>query len=54
LRISTSTQLLRLPGVANVKSIITLKTIKPASPLPLDHLTQPTKVKRQVTFAAGR
>lgn len=49
-----STQLLRLPGVANVKSIITLKTIKPASPLPLDHLTQPTKVKRQVTFAAGR
>lgn len=49
-----TSQLLRLAGVANVKSIITLKTIKETLSLPLDHLTQPTKVKRQVAFAAGR
>ena len=47
-------QLLRLAGVSNVKSIITLKTIKQTMSLPLDHLTQPTKVKRQVAFTAGR
>lgn len=49
-----TTKLLRLAGVANIKSIITLKTIKQTSSLPLDHLTQPTKVKRQVAFAPGR
>jgi Lrp/AsnC family transcriptional regulator, leucine-responsive regulatory protein len=46
-----TTQLLRLAGVANVKSIITLKTIKQTQSLPLDHIAQPTQAKRQVAFA---
>lgn len=45
-----SQRLLRLPGVANVKSIITLKTIKQTFSLPLEHLKQPAQIKQQVRF----
>jgi Lrp/AsnC family leucine-responsive transcriptional regulator len=44
--------LLRLPGVANVKSTVTLKTIKQTFCLPLEHIKRPEQVKRQITFAS--
>jgi Lrp/AsnC family leucine-responsive transcriptional regulator len=44
-------RLLRLSGVANVKSIVTLKTIKQTFSLPLEHVKQPAQVKPQITFA---
>lgn len=43
-------RLLRLPGVANVKSTVTLKTIKQTFSLPLEHIKRPAQVKRQITF----
>ena len=46
-----SKRLLRLPGVANVKSIVALKTIKHSHSLPLEHIMQPAQVKRQLAFA---
>lgn len=45
-----TTRLLRLPGVANVKSTVTLKTIKQSFSLPLEHIKRPAQVKRQITF----
>ncbi|MDB5841380.1 MAG: AsnC family transcriptional regulator [Herminiimonas sp.] len=44
-------RLLRLSGVANVKSIITLKTIKQTSSLPLEHIKQPARARQQLAFA---
>ncbi|MES2039009.1 MAG: Lrp/AsnC family transcriptional regulator [Pseudomonadota bacterium] len=44
-------KLLRLPSVASVKSIVTLKTIKQTSSLPLEHIAQPRPVKTQIVFA---
>lgn len=44
-------QMLHLPGVVNVKSNITLKKVKSAHKLPLDHLTQPAKTARRLVFA---
>ncbi len=46
-----STKLLRLPGVASVKSIVTLKTIKQTFSLPLEHIKQPAQSRLQITFA---
>ncbi|HVL76754.1 MAG TPA: hypothetical protein VM406_12125, partial [Noviherbaspirillum sp.] len=43
-------QLLRLPGVVNVKSNITLKKVKSTHVLPLDHLTQPAKSARRMVL----
>ncbi|TFW04953.1 Lrp/AsnC family transcriptional regulator [Oxalobacteraceae bacterium OM1] len=44
-------QLLRLPGVVNVKSNITLKKVKATHVLPLDHLKQPAQTARRLVFA---
>lgn len=44
-------QLLRLPGVINIKSSITLKKVKNTHVLPLDHLTQPTEAARRLVFS---
>jgi len=46
-----SQRLLRLPGIANVKSIITLKTIKQTFSLPLEHLKQPAQIRQQIKFS---
>ncbi|MDC8757077.1 Lrp/AsnC family transcriptional regulator [Janthinobacterium fluminis] len=43
--------LLRLPGVANVKSTVTLKTIKQTFSLPLEHIKRPAQAQRQISFA---
>lgn len=44
-------QLLRMPGVANVKSNITLKKVKSTHVLPLDHLKQPAQAARRLVLA---
>ena len=43
--------LLRLSGVTNIKSIVTLKTIKQTFSLPLEHIKQPSQAKPQIAFA---
>ena len=44
--------LLRIPGVTNVKSNISLKKVKQVTILPLDHLAQPKLSKQRVQFSA--
>jgi Lrp/AsnC family leucine-responsive transcriptional regulator len=44
-------RLLRLPGVANVKSNIALKKIKQTHVLPLDHVMQPKQASNKLVFA---
>lgn len=43
--------LLRLPGVARIKTSIALQTVKQTHVLPLDHLTQPSKPRQRVRYA---
>jgi DNA-binding Lrp family transcriptional regulator len=45
------TQLLRLPGVTNVKSNITLKKVKQSHELPLEHVMQPVKSRQRIRFS---
>jgi DNA-binding Lrp family transcriptional regulator len=42
---------LRLPGVAHVKTNIALQKVKQTHVLPLDHLTQPARPRQQVLYA---
>lgn len=42
---------LRIAGVANVKSTITLRKIKQTHVLPLDHVMRPTENRRRIEFA---
>lgn len=46
-------RLLRLPGVAHVKSSIALQKVKQTHVLPLDHVAQPLRAQRQVRFTGG-
>ena len=46
-------RLLRLPGVARIKTSIALQTIKQTHVLPLDHLTQRNKPRQRVRYAEG-
>lgn len=43
--------LLRIPGVTNVKSNISLKKVKQVTELPLDHIAQPRQPKTRIHFA---
>ncbi len=43
--------LLRLPGVARIKTSIALQTVKRTHVLPIDHLTQPSKPRQRVRYA---
>ena len=43
--------LLRLPGVARIKTSIALHTVKRTHVLPIDHLTQPSKPRQRVRYA---
>ncbi|MFX7052405.1 Lrp/AsnC ligand binding domain-containing protein, partial [Acinetobacter baumannii] len=45
------TRLLRLPGVTNVKSNITLKKVKQSHELPLEHVMQPVKSRQRIRFS---
>lgn len=46
-------QVLRLPGVAQVKTHIALQKVKQSHVLPLDHLTQPARTRRRVRYAGS-
>jgi DNA-binding Lrp family transcriptional regulator len=45
-------RLLRLPGVANVKSNIALKKIKQTHVLPLDHIKQPEQASPKLVYSS--
>jgi Lrp/AsnC family leucine-responsive transcriptional regulator len=47
-----SDHLLRMPGVSNVKSTITLRQIKQTSVLPLDHIARPVASGKRVHFGS--
>ncbi|MDP2826662.1 MAG: Lrp/AsnC family transcriptional regulator [Sulfuritalea sp.] len=47
-------RVLRLPGVAHVKTNIALQKVKQTHVLPLDHLTQPARERQQIRYAGGR
>lgn len=44
-------RVLRLPGVAHIKTNIALQKVKQTHVLPLEHLTQPTRPSQQIRFA---
>lgn len=46
-------QVLRLPGIAQVKTHIALQTVKQSHVLPLDHLTQPARSRQRLRYAGG-
>lgn len=46
------TRLLRLPGVTNVKSNITMKQVKHSHVLPLDHVAQPAQSRQRIKFSS--
>ena len=46
-------QVLRLPGVAQVKTHIALQKLKQSHVLPLEHLTLPARTRRQVRYAGS-
>ena len=46
-------RVLRLPGVAQVKTNIALQSIKQSHVLPLDHLTRPARARQQLRYAGG-
>jgi DNA-binding Lrp family transcriptional regulator len=43
-------KILRIPGVAQVKSTVTLRKIKQTHVLPLDHVMQPTENRKRIHF----
>lgn len=45
-------RVLRLPGVAHIKSNIALQKVKQTHVLPLDHVAQPSRPRRQIRFVA--
>ena len=45
-------RVLRLPGVAHIKSSIALQKVKQTHVLPLDHVAQPSRPRRQIRFVA--
>ncbi len=46
-------RVLRLPGVAQVKTHIALQTVKQSHVLPLDHLTRPARARPQLRYAGS-
>lgn len=46
-------RVLRLPGVAHVKTNIALQKVKQTHVLPLDHLTQPARPRQQVRYTGS-
>lgn len=44
-------KILRIPGVAQVKSTVTLRKIKHTHVLPLEHVMQPTENRKRIHFA---
>jgi DNA-binding Lrp family transcriptional regulator len=46
-------RVLRLPGVAHIKTNIALQRVKQTHVLPLDHIPQPMRQRQQIKFAGG-
>lgn len=46
-------RVLRLPGVARIKTNIALQKVKQTHVLPLDHLTQPPRSRQQIRYSGG-
>jgi DNA-binding Lrp family transcriptional regulator len=46
-----TTKILRMQGVANVKSTITLRQVKHTHALPMDHVLQPRENRKKIQFA---
>ncbi len=46
-------RVLRLPGVAHIKSNIALQKVKQTHVLPLDHVAQPSRPRQQIRYAGG-
>jgi DNA-binding Lrp family transcriptional regulator len=46
-------RVLRLPGVAHIKTNIALQKVKQTHVLPLDHLTQPIRSRQQIRYSGG-
>jgi DNA-binding Lrp family transcriptional regulator len=46
-----TTHLLRMPGIANVKSNITLRSIKHTHVLPVGHVMQPKESRKRISFS---
>ena len=44
-------RVLRLPGVAHIKSNIALQKVKQTHVLPLDHIAQPSRPRQQIRYA---
>jgi len=45
-------RVLRLPGVAHIKTNIALQKVKQTHVLPLDHIAQPGRPRRQIRYAS--
>ena len=46
-------RVLRLPGVAHIKTNIALQKVKQTHVLPLDHIAQPSRPKLQLRYSVG-
>lgn len=46
-------RILRLPGVAHIKTNIALQKVKQTHVLPLDHLAQPARQRQQIRYTGG-
>lgn len=46
-----SEHLLGMPGIANVKSTVTLRKVKQTHVLPVEHVMQPTENKKRIFFS---
>lgn len=46
-------RVLRLPGVANIKTNIALQKVKQTHVLPLDHVTQPATPRQRIRYAGS-
>ena len=45
-------RLLRLPGVAHIKTNIAMQKVKQTHVLPLDHIAQPARARQRIKYAA--
>ena len=46
-------RVLRLPGVAHIKTNIALQKVKQTHVLPLDHIAQPLRPRQQIRYAGA-
>ena len=47
-------RVLRLPGVAHIKTNIALQKVKQTNVLPLDHMAQPGRPRQQIRYVSDQ